>query len=288
MSLILVGVDGSDASTDAVKWAAAAAAAERLPLKIVAAYTSTTSDYAPGLVIPQDVIDAIRAEATSAVQKAAEVARAEASGIEVSGSIVEGDAARVMLEIGEHAHMIVLGTRGLGSVKGLFLGSVSTNVAAHAKGRVVIVPAGARGGNGPIVVGIDDSAISDPAVAEAYRQAGVRNRTLTAVHTWTPLDADALHGFGLDQAEIDEMSRQAVEAVSERIAGYSQDYPDVEVNRVVIPEEPAKAILDAAGEDASMIVMGSRGRGGFTGLLLGSRSQKVLHHAHVPVMIVRK
>ncbi|MDR2280091.1 MAG: universal stress protein [Gordonia sp. (in: high G+C Gram-positive bacteria)] len=288
MSLILVGVDGSEASTDAVKWAARAAQAEHLPLKIVAAYTSTTSDYAPGLVIPQDVIDAIRSEATKAVQSAAETAREEVPGIDLSGSIVEGDAARVMLELGAQAQTIVLGTRGLGSVKGLFLGSVSTNVAAHAKGRVVIVPHGALGGDGPVVVGVDDSAISDPAVAEAYRQADLRSRPLVAVHTWTPLDADALHGFGLDETEIDEMSKQAVEAVAERMAGYSQDYPDVDVQRVVIPEEPAKAILDAAGDSASLIVMGSRGRGGFTGLLLGSRSQKVLHHAKVPVMIVRK
>ncbi|MEJ9080239.1 MULTISPECIES: universal stress protein [Gordonia] len=288
MSLILVGVDGSEASTDAVKWAARTAQAEHLPLKIVAAYTSTTSDYAPGLVIPQDVIDAIRSEATKAVQSAADTARDEVPGIELSGSIVEGDAARVMLELGAQAQTIVLGTRGLGSVKGLFLGSVSTNVAAHAKGRVVIVPHGALGGDGPVVVGVDDSAISDPAVAEAYRQADLRSRPLVAVHTWTPLDADALHGFGLDETEIDEMSKQAVEAVAERMAGYSQDYPDVDVQRVVIPEEPAKAILDAAGDSASLIVMGSRGRGGFTGLLLGSRSQKVLHHAKVPVMIVRK
>lgn len=138
------------------------------------------------------------------------------------------------------------------------------------------------------MVGVDDSKISDPAVAEAYRQADLRKKKLVAVHTWTPLDADALHGFGLDAKEIDEMSQQAVEAVAERMAGYSEDYPDVEVERVVVPEEPAKAILDAAGDTASLIVMGSRGRGGFTGLLLGSRSQKVLHHAHVPVMIARR
>ncbi|WP_132993226.1 universal stress protein [Gordonia zhaorongruii] len=288
MSVILVGVDGSEASADAVRWATRTAAAEHLPLKIVAAYSSTTSDYAPGLVIPQDVIDAIRKESTSAVQSAAEIARGEVPDIELSGSIVEGDAARVMLEVGATAHTIVLGTRGLGSVKGLFLGSVSTNVAAHAKGRVVIVPHGATGGDGPVVVGVDDSAVSDPAVEEAYRQADVHKCKLVAVHTWTPLDADALHGFGLDQAEIEEMSNQAIEAVAERMAGYREDYPDVEVERVVIPEEPAKAILDAARDEASLIVMGSRGRGGFAGLLLGSRSQKVLHHAQVPVMIVRR
>ncbi|MFT4085750.1 MAG: universal stress protein [Gordonia sp. (in: high G+C Gram-positive bacteria)] len=288
MSLILVGVDGSPEAINSVRWAASAAVAEGAELKIVAAYTTTTSDYAPGLVIPQDVIDAIRGEVSKYVQDAAAVAREVAPDTKISGSIVEGDAARVLLELGEDASMIVIGSRGRGGLKGLFLGSVSTSVAAHAHGRVAVVPSAAKPVDGPVVVGVDDSKISDPAVAEAYRQAGLRNEKLVAVHTWTPLDADALHGFGLGPDEIAEMSEQAVEAVAERMAGYGEDYPDVEVERVVIPEEPANAILEAAGDTASMIVMGSRGRGGFTGLLLGSRSQKVLHNAKVPVMIVRK
>ena len=162
---------------------------------------------------------------------------------------------------------------------------MSTAVAAHAHGRVVVV-AGA-GGDGPVVVGVDDSPISDAAVAEAYRQASLRNATLIAVHTWTPLDADALHGYGIEPDEIERMSQDAVEAVAERLAGYASEYPDVKVERKVLPEEPAKALLDAAGEDAQLIVVGSRGRGGFRGLLLGSTSQKVMHQAHSPVMVVR-
>ncbi|MFT3715908.1 MAG: universal stress protein [Gordonia sp. (in: high G+C Gram-positive bacteria)] len=288
MSVILVGVDGSPAALNAVRWAAGAAQLEGADLKIVAAYTTTTSDYAPGLVIPQDVIDAIRGEVSKNVQDAAAAAREVAPDIKIEGSIAEGDAARVMIDFSEDASAVVLGSRGLGGVKGLFLGSVSTSTAAHAKSRVVIVPPDASINEGPIVVGVDDSKVSDPAVAEAYRQADLRKAELIAVHTWTPLDADALHGFGLSADEIDEMSNQAVEAVSQRMAGYAADYPDVQVKRVVIPEEPGKAILDAADDSAAMIVMGSRGRGGFTGLLLGSRSQKVLHNAKVPVMIVRQ
>lgn len=287
MSVILVGVDGSAEAVNAVRWAAQAAALEGSDLKIVSAYTTTTSDYAPGLVIPQDVIDAIRGEVSKYVQDAAKVAEEVAPGITIHGSIAEGDAAHVMIDFSQDAEMVVLGSRGLGGFKGLFLGSVSTSVAAHAKSKVVIVPTEATLTDGPVVVGVDDSKVSDPAVAEAYRQSDLRKAELIAVHTWTPLDADALHGFGLSAEEIEEMSQQAVEAVSERMAGYGEDYPDVKVKRVVIPEEPGKAILDTAGDSASLIVMGSRGRGGFTGLLLGSRSQKVLHHAQVPVMIVR-
>lgn len=285
MSTILVGVDGSAESTKAAQWAAKTAEVEGAGLKIVAAYTTTTSDYAPGLVIPQDVIDAIRDEASGIVQEAANAAREVAPEVSLSGSIVEGDASRVLLELGEEADMIVIGTRGLGGLKGLLLGSVSTNVAAHSKGKVVVLTD--SGGDGPVVVGVEQSPVSDAAVAEAFRQAALRNTKLVAVHTWTPLDADALHGYGLDPEEIEQMSQQAVESVGERLGGYAEDYPDVEVERVVIPEEPSKAILDAAGNDAQLIVVGSRGRGGFKGLLLGSNSQKIMNQAHAPVMVVR-
>jgi nucleotide-binding universal stress UspA family protein len=285
MSAILVGVDGSDASNAAVRWAATAATIENVDLKLVGVYDISTSNYAPGLIIPQDVVDAIKQDATDAVHAAAELAKEVAPGVSVQTTLVEGDAARALLELGKDAGTIVLGTRGLGSIKGLFLGSVSTTVAAHFHGRVVVV-AGA-GGDGAVVVGVDDSPVSDAAVAEAFRQASLRNATLVAVHTWTPLDVDALHGYGIDPDEIARMSQDAVEAVAERLAGYTADYPDVVVERVVIPEEPAKAVLDAADDGAQLIVVGSRGRGGFKGLLLGSTSQKILHQADRPVMVVR-
>ena len=114
-----------------------------------------------------------------------------------------------------------------------------------------------------------------------------RNVSLVAVHTWTPLDVDALHGYGIDPDEVTRMSQDAVEALAERLAGFASDFPDVTIERKVIPEDPAKAVLDAAGDKASLIVVGSRGRGGFTGLLLGSTSQKVLREANAPVMVVR-
>ena len=285
MNAILVGVDGSEASTNAVKWAANAAQVEGVGLKLVGVYDASTSNYAPGLIIPQDVIEAIRQDASDAVHEAAAVARETAPGLEIETSIADGDAARVLIELGKDASAVVIGTRGLGSVKGLFLGSVSTTVAAHSHGRVVVVTGAA--GDGPVVVGVDDTPVSDAAVAEAFRQASLRNATLVAVHTWTPLDADALHGYGIEPEEVARMSQEAVEALGERLAGYTSDYPDVKVEHKVLPEEPAKAVLEAAGDDTQLIVVGSRGRGGFRGLLLGSTSQKILHQAHTPVMVVR-
>lgn len=286
MNAILVGVDGSETATAAVRWAAKEAELEHLDLKLVGVYDASTSDYAPGLIIPQDVIDAIRQDATDAVQSAAAAAKEVAPDVTIHTSIVDGDAARVLLELGKDAALIAVGTRKLGSVKGLFLGSVSITVAAHHHGRVVVID-GEGNADGPVVVGIDDSPVSVAAIKEAFRQASLRNVPLVAVHTWTPLDVDALHGYGIDPDEVTRMSQDAVEALAERLAGFASDFPDVTIERKVIPEDPAKAVLDAAGDKASLIVVGSRGRGGFTGLLLGSTSQKVLREANAPVMVVR-
>ncbi|MFW0791273.1 universal stress protein [Gordonia sp. CPCC 205333] len=288
MAKFVVGVDSSEASTKAVRWAAHAAAIEEADLTLVSAYDASVSNYAPGLVIPQDVVDAISAEARETADAAATVAAEVAPDLRVSTTVVEGDAAGALLEVGKDA-TVVVGTRGLGSIRGLLLGSVSISVAAHHHGRSVIVEGdSALNPDGPVVVGVSDDPVSDPAVAEAYRQASLRNVKLIAVHTWSQLDADALHGYGIEPDAIARMSDDAVEALAERMAGYAADYPDVEVERRVLPDDPAKAVVEAAGDTASLIIVGSRGRGGFRGLLLGSTSQKVLHHATCPVMVVRQ
>ncbi|GAB2669263.1 universal stress protein [Gordonia jinhuaensis] len=282
----VVGADGSSAATEAIKWAAHSAELEDRPLRIVTTFQTETSGYAPGLVIPQDVVDAIRDDAQKVVTDAVETAKSVAPGISIETKIFEGKPALVLRDLSEDAYKLVVGSRGLGGVKGLFLGSVSVNVAAHAKCPVVVV--GKPGGDGAVVVGIDGSEVSAPAVAEAFKEASFRKAKLFAVHTYTDLAADALYGYGLDEAELQRLSDDAYEALSERLAGFSADYPDVEVERVIVADGPAQRLLDvAADNDAQLIVMGSRGRGGFAGMLLGSTSQSVLHKAQCPVEIVR-
>lgn len=292
MTRFVVGVDGSDSSNVAVGWAARAAAAEDADLTLVCAFDASVSNYAAGLVIPQDVVDAISKEARETVAAAAAVAAQWAPDVHVSTTVVEGDAAGALLEVagdGDRDTTVVVGTRGFGSVRGLLFGSVSVAVAAHHHGAVVVIEGESELNDaGPVVVGVSDDPVSDPAVAEAFRQASLRNSKLIAVHTWSQLDADALHGYGIEPDAVTRMSGDAVEALAERMAGYAEDYPDVEVVRRVLPDDPAKALIEAAGTDAALIVVGSRGRGGFRGLLLGSTSQKVLHHAKCPVMVVRR
>jgi nucleotide-binding universal stress UspA family protein len=283
-STIVVGVDGSESALEATVWAAKAAERQGKSLTVLGVYETQAAAYAPALVIPQDVIDIIRKEAQEYVHKAADKARAVAPTVEVTGKIEEGRPSPVLIGESQDAALVVVGSRGLGGVRGLFLGSVGVDVAAHAKSPVVVYAG--PGGPGPVVVGIDGSELSEAALAAAFEQASLLGAKLKVVHTWTDLASDALNGYGLDADQLQRLADEAHEVVAERIAGFGSDYPDVEIERVVVPDGPANQLIEHAA-DAQLLVLGSRGRGGFRGLLLGSTSQAVLHKATCPVLVVK-
>lgn len=281
---IVVGVDGSESALEAVIWAAKTAERQGKTLSILGAFETQAAAYAPALVIPQEVIDVIRTEAETSVQKAAAAAREVAPSITVNTKSQEGRPASLLVEESEHADLVVVGSRGLGGVKGLFLGSVGVDVAAHAKSPVLVY-AGA-GGPGPVVVGVDGSPLSEGALKSAFDYADALGTSLRVIHTWTDLSADALYGYGLEPQQLQRLADEAHEVVAERIAGFGADYPGVEVERVIVSDGPAAQLVENA-KDAQLLVVGSRGRGGFRGLLLGSTSQAVLHKATCPVLVVK-
>jgi nucleotide-binding universal stress UspA family protein len=283
-STVVVGIDGSESALEAAIWAAKAAERQKKSLTILAAYETQAAAYAPALVIPQDVIDIIRKEAEDNVHKAAAKARQAAPSVDVTGKVIEGRPSPVLIDASHDAALVVVGSRGLGGVRGLFLGSVGVDVAAHATSPVVVY-AGA-GGPGPVVVGIDGSELSEAALSSAFEQAAQLGAKLKVVHTWTDLASDALNGYGLDAEQLQRLADEAHEVVAERIAGFGSDYPEVEIERVVVPDGPANQLIEHA-TDAQLLVVGSRGRGGFRGLLLGSTSQAVLHKATCPVLVVK-
>jgi len=228
------------------------------------------------------VEDAARAFAEGALDVAREIAREVAPGVTESGEVLDGRPQLVLRQLSSRAHMLVLGRRGLGGVRGLLLGSVSTDVSAHADCPVVVVPEAPRT-SGPVVVGVDGSRVSAAAIEEAFAQASIIGVPLIAVHTYNgyPGIADVDR---LEQGRR-QLADEAHESLGSQLAGCLGDYPDVAVENVVTMENPAEQVI-ASAADAQLIVLGSRGRGGFRGLLLGSTSQAVLHVAHCPVMIV--
>jgi nucleotide-binding universal stress UspA family protein len=135
----------------------------------------------------------------------------------------------------------------------------------------------------PVVVGVDGSPTSEVALAFAYDEADRRGVALVAVHTWLDdmLEPTLAAMIDWDAIETDERA-----LLAERLAGWSEKHPDVEVRRLVTRDRPARVLVEES-VGAQLVVVGSRGRGGVTGLLLGSVAHALLHHAHCPVAVAR-
>jgi nucleotide-binding universal stress UspA family protein len=135
------------------------------------------------------------------------------------------------------------------------------------------------------VVGIDGSPVGEDAIAVAFEEASLRGVPLVAVHAWSDVTYDV---YGVERLvnEWPAIEDGEERALAERLAGWQEKYPDVEIRRVLRRDRPRHALLEAA-EKAQLVVVGSRGRGGFTGMLLGSTSQALVQHAGCPVLVVR-
>jgi nucleotide-binding universal stress UspA family protein len=174
----------------------------------------------------------------------------------------------------------VVGERGLGGVARLVVGSVSVGVSGHALCPVVVVR-GAPAREGPVVVGVDGTGAAEAAVGFAYEEAALRRAPLLAVHAWR--DGPAEPAPVPDRAAVEERGRAVL---AERLAGWGAKYPDVEVVRLVAREAAADLLVEQSA-GAALVVVGSRGRGALTGLVLGSVGHALLHRSGCPVAVLR-
>ncbi|MDS1116293.1 universal stress protein [Gordonia westfalica] len=278
---IVVGVDGSEFALTAVRWAVAAASRERRPLQVLSAVGLIPYAYAPTAMMTSDAVtEAMQAGARRAVEDATVLAHEIDPDVRVEGKVLGGSPVLALRNASAEAHELVVGRRGLGGVRGLLLGSVSDDAAVHAECPVVIV-GGSPTSTGPVVVGVDGSPTSTAAIAHAFRQADLLQTSLLAVHAFGGFSGTAFYGR---EQIIRQLRDEAEELLGEQLAGYSEDFPDVKVERRVGIASPADEIVDAA-QSAQLVVVGTRGRGGFRGLLLGSTSRAVLQVAPCPVMV---
>lgn len=286
---VVAGVDGSTGSTQAVRWAAAQADLWGCPLRLVHAHSEPRTHQPDLTAAPQgDYRQALLNAGYDWLREAADVAAATAAGVAVSTELITSRAGQLLTEESEQARLVVVGSRGLGGFTGLMLGSTAVALGAHAHCPVAVV----RGANtdtprsGPVVLGVDGSAASEAAIGFAYDAASHRGVPLIAVHVWS--DVSFAASFVPAPATFDwpviEGDEQRL--LAQRLAGWQEKYPEVQVHRVVTEGRPAYSLLEAA-QDAQLLVVGSRGRGGLRGLLLGSTSQALLHHAPCPVVVVR-
>ncbi|MFD3810432.1 universal stress protein [Rhodococcus sp. NPDC058639] len=291
---VTVGVDGSPPSERAVRWAAATAAGRGLTLHLVHAV-----DFAPASLLtptpsaelpffrPSQVFEWAEEDATALLSDAEEIARVIAPDVRVTTEIALTGSAKWLVELSHRSAMVVLGATGSTRLGELLLGSTPVAVVGHAACPVVV----ARGAappipdDRPVVVGLDGSALSEVAVEAAFAEASWRRVDLVAVHAWSDMRpgevAASPHWF--DPVAFEE-SEHAL--VSECLAGFGDRFPDVTVHRKIYVDGP-RVHLTAWSEKAQLVVVGSRGRGGFAGLLMGSTSNTLLREAACPVMVVR-
>ena len=284
---VVVGVDGSGSAYRAVEWAAAEAVRRGAELRLVRAFSWTTSErpIRDGGRVAQ-YRDELLKIARGQVARAARIAADVRPEVETTTQVAIGAPIEVLGSEARRAQLLVLGDRGLGGLAGLLLGSVAVGLAAHAACPVVIVR-GDRAGTGneesPVVVGIDDSSISDAALAFAFDAAAARGVGLVVVHAWSPTAIDDALAPVMDW---DAATAEEDALLAERLAGWEQKHPEVAVRRTVVRNGAVRSLV-AASREAQLVVVGSRGRGNATGLLLGSVSHGVLHASHCPVAIVR-
>jgi nucleotide-binding universal stress UspA family protein len=282
---IIVAADGSPPSLAAISWAARTAAVHKVPLKVVHIVAPQVMSAWPEPLTMPELAEWQTTRGHEILQQAVELAGNAAPDlgtVSVESEMYTGPVVSTLIDLTKDASLFVVGCRGLGTVGRALLGSVSSALLHHARCPVAVIHGEEPETGAPVVVGIDGSPVSERAVAIAFDEASRRGVDLIAVHAWS--DASVLDFPGFDYAPLQQAAR---EVLAERLAGWQERYPDVHVERVVAFDRPAPQLLVQA-ERAQLVVVGSHGRGGFAGMLLGSVSSALVNRAKVPVLVVRQ
>lgn len=289
---VVVGVDGSEPGTVAALYAALLARERHVPLELVCGYQNPLCGFGPPMFGAANPVveEETRHAADEVLSATAEQLRRQVADVTIQPHLRAGGAASVLIDASRRAAVTVVGSRGAGGFAGLVLGSVSAQVAAHGHGTVVVVR---RSGTnldptavlaGPVLVGYDSSAPAQAALAFAAQEAALRDTDLVMIHVhW-----QAPWGSGPEpDTDPAELARQEAEQMLAEAAGPLQErHPGLAVQlRPVHSLNPERELVEQS-QGAGLVVVGCRGRGGFTGMLLGSVSHALVHHASCPVAVV--
>ena len=283
---IVVGIDESPAAKVAVQWAARDAELRKIPVTLVHAISPEVATW-PNVRLPAGLARWQRDRGRRLVDEAfklVEEASQHGGPAEVHSEVLASAAVPTLVELSKEAELVVTGCRGSARWPGQLLGSVSSGLVRYAHCPVAIVhdEDPSHPSEAPVLVGIDGSSASELATAIAFDEASHRNVGLVALHAWS--DADVSEWPGIDSPAAQSM---AEEVLAERLAGWQEKYPDVPVSRAVVCDKPARQLVERSA-DAQLVVVGSRGRGGFAEMLVGSVGEAVAQMAQVPVIVARE
>ncbi|MFG2123683.1 universal stress protein [Streptomyces sp. NPDC048710] len=279
---IVVGVDPDPGRRTALAWAADEAARRRLPLRPVHVEGVPTRGYRGREVPPswEEWNEALHEAGKQVLEEAANFVGARHPQVEVDTLLAEGDPVWVLREQSRDATAVVLGSRHLSRSQEVFgSASVAVPVMAHARCPVVVVPEPEHVTQEPAyyVVGVDGSEHSAAAVDLAFEEAALHGAQLRALYVWEPGRLRIFDEYAPQQ--------EARRLLSETVAGRHDRYPEVDLHHELVVGHPVQVLTDASAHALGLVV-GTRGHGGFAGMLLGSVSQGVLHHARCPVIAV--
>ncbi|GAB3572432.1 universal stress protein [Amycolatopsis endophytica] len=280
---VVVGVDGSPGSRRAVAWGAGEAA--RMALRLVLAHGFGIPD-AFGEELPGDLLSAHQAHADRVLADAGRLARRAGPRTSITVESSPDGPIPLLVKKSDTARMLVLGSAGRSALRDLAIGSTALALAMHGHSPITVVRGPEPAAGTPVVVGVDGYAPAEPAIELAFEEAAARAVPLVAVHVWN--DYDLAETFGFARDPFGTAPRQDAErAVLDRsLAPWRVKYPEVAVRPVVGRDQPRARLLDWSAR-AQLMVAGSRGRGGFRGMLLGSTTQALIDHARCPVLIAR-
>ncbi|WP_435057061.1 universal stress protein [Streptomyces sp. bgisy060] len=276
MNDVLAGVDPRDLSVSALIWAADEAARRGLRLRLVVAVPPVHERFWYDALAHHG---ALRIRAESALANAEDLVRDLHPGLRTTTELVAGAPAAVLREGSAHAALVVVGSRRLGPAAELLSeGSVVVPLTAHADCPVVVVRSPEHTATHPptLVVGVDGSEGCREAVSFAVREASLREAHLRAVWVWPR----SLRPHGGEEEGVAERRR----LLSEAVAGWAEQYPDVRITGEVLRGHPVEQLAHASRE-ALALVIGRRGRGGYAGMRLGSTVHGLVHRAECPVVV---
>lgn len=279
---VLVAVDGSAESEAAVRWAAEEAAMRQLPITLMHVVVPVVVSY-PVRYLKAGYQRSQEEHGESVLDSASKIAQqATDTDLIIQREVRHGGAATELISASKNAALTVVGSRGLGAVGAGLLGSVSRGLLHYSTQPVAVIRAheGRPERSLPVLLGIDGSPASEAATALAFDEASQRGVDLVALHGSSDLSTAMPGG-----PERDIYEQEGADILGERLSGWLDQYPDVRVSRKIVPDQPAHWLLEES-KRAQLVVVGSRGRGGFKRLLLGSVSTTVTESSTTPVIVV--